>query len=166
VILSNVSSTSVKTVFRDPVKIKIKEELTGAEVSVKTSDSAKVFANNQEIESGSLPLIGVYCMNGFGKNNAMGYKRVFLIGSDEFLSPLYTSGEYGNPYIFYGIIRASTNNEIIPDNVNYITLDNESLNAELLTSQVAKKWALRVSLYIPSIIMIAGGIVWLRRRHL
>jgi hypothetical protein len=165
-ILSNVSSTSVKTVFRDPIRIKIDETLKGAAVSVSTSNSAKVFANNQEIETGSIPLIGVFCNYEFGTNNAMVYKRVFLIGSDEFLSPAYTSGEFGNPYIFYGMARAATNNEIIPDNINYVKLDNEELNAELLTREVAQKWALRVSLYIPAVILVIGGVVWLRRRHL
>ncbi len=165
-ILSNVSSTTIKTIFRDPVRIKIDETIKGAATSVYTSDSAKVFANNEEIESGSFPLIGVFCNYEFGTNNAMVYKRVFLVGSDEFLSPAYTSGEYGNPYIFYGMARSATNNEIIPDDINYIKLDNEGLNAELLTREVAQKWALRVSLYIPAVILIAGGIVWLRRRHL
>ena len=96
----------------------------------------------------------------------MVYKRVFLIGSDEFLSPTYTSGEYGNPYIFYAIARAATNNDIIPDEISYVKLDKEALNAELLTSDVAQKWALRVSLYIPMLILLIGGVVWLRRRHL
>lgn len=165
-ILANVSSTSIKTIFRDPVKIKIDPSVKGAAVSVSTFDSATVFANNEEIESGSFPLIGVFCNYEFGKNNAMVYKRVFLIGSDEFLSPSYTSGEYGNPYIFYGMARAATNNDIIPDSITYVKLDNEALNAELLTREIAQKWALRVSLYIPSVILIVGGIVWLRRRHL
>ena len=165
-ILSNVSSTSVKTIFRDPVKIKIDPNVKGAAVSVSTSANAKVYANNEEVETGAIPLIGVFCNYEFGHNNAMMYKRVFLIGSDEFLSPMYTSGEYGNPYIFYGMARAATNNDIIPDEINYVKLDNEALNAELLTREVAQKWALRVSLYIPAVILIVGGIVWLRRRHL
>lgn len=165
-ILSNVSGTSIKTIFRDPVRIKIDSSLKGAAVSVFTSESAKVYANNEEIESGSFPLIGVFCNYEFGQNNVMEYKRVFLIGSDEFLSPEYTSGEYGNPYIFYGMARSATNNDIIPDEINYVKLDNEALDAEVLTSEIAQKWALRVSLYIPSVILIIGGIVWLRRRHL
>lgn len=165
-ILTNVSSTSIKTIFRDPVKIKVNTTLKGAAVSVLTSDSAKVYANNEEVESGAIPLLGVFCNYEFGENNVMAYKRVFLIGSDEFLSPTYTSGEYGNPYIFYGMARAATNNDIIPDEISYVKLDNEALNAELLTRDVAQKWAFRVSLYIPAVILIVGGIVWLRRRHL
>jgi len=124
-----------------------------------------VYANNELVETGSIPLLGVFCNYEFGKNNAIEYKRVFLVGSDEFLSPEYTSGEYGNPYIFYAMARTATNNEIIPDEITYVKLDNEALDAEVLTSDVAQKWALRVSLYIPALILIIGGIVWLRRRH-
>ncbi len=165
-ILANVSATSIKTIFRDPVKIKVDSTLKGAAVSIFTSEDAKVYANNELVETGSIPLLGVFCNYEFGKNNAIEYKRVFLVGSDEFLSPEYTSGEYGNPYIFYAMARTATNNEIIPDEITYVKLDNEALDAEVLTSDVAQKWALRVSLYIPALILIIGGIVWLRRRHL
>ncbi len=165
-ILVNVSTTSIKTIFRDPVRIKVDSTLKGSAVSVQTSNKASVYANDELVETGSIPLIGVFCNYEFGKNNAMVYKRVFLIGSDEFLSPTYTSGEYGNPYIFYAIARAATNNDIIPDEISYVKLDKEALNAELLTSDVAQKWALRVSLYIPTLILLIGGVVWLRRRHL
>ncbi len=165
-ILSNVINTSIKTVFRNPIKIKVNPDVKGAAISVSTYDEAKVLAGNEEVETGSFPLIGVFCNYEFGKNNAIEYKRVFLIGSDEFLSPTYTSGEYGNPYIFYGMARAATNNEIIPDDITYAKLESEGLNGEVLTSDVARKWAFRVSLYIPSVILIIGGVVWLRRRHL
>ena len=161
-----VNATSIKTIFRDPVKIKIDEEKFGTGESISTFNTASVFSKGEEVEKGEIPMLGVFCNYEFKHNNALQYKRVFLIGSDEFLSPMYVSGEYGNPYIFYAIARTATNNEIIPDGITYIKLDDEGLNAELLTSEVAQKWALRVSLYIPVVILIAGAIVWLRRRHL
>jgi hypothetical protein len=165
-ILANVKQTSIKTIFNNPIKLKVNSDKLGAEISVFSSESANVYANGEIVETGSVPLLAVYNSMEFGKNNAYAYKRVFLVSSTDFCSPSFTSGQYGNPYIFYGMARASTNNEIVPDKITYTKLENEALDAEQLTSEVANKWALRVSLYIPCVILFIGAIVWLRRRHL
>ena len=159
-------SSSVKTVFRDAVKLTLKSDVSTTKASLTTYPTAQVMYEGKSVETGSFPLFAAFTQLQFGENNVMMYKHVMLCSSASFASPTFTNAVYGNRKILQSMTRIMSTSLVVPDDIEYKVLPNEGLDSEKLTAEKAKNLMWLVSAVIPLAIFAAGGIVWFRRRHL
>lgn len=96
-------------------------------------------------------------------NNESYYSYVLVCGSTQFASDDYLYNEaYANDEILYAAMRIM-GKSTVPVGVKYKFLDDNKLD---ITKEEANAWTLRVTLILPVIVLIAGAVIQIRRRHL
>jgi ABC-type uncharacterized transport system involved in gliding motility auxiliary subunit len=89
------------------------------------------------------------------------HTSLFLVsGSFEFLAYLPDNG-FANSDILLNAMRVMTNKRIVVD-INWKRFDSNALNMEL---HEQNRWMLITIFLMPSLVSLAGIIVWLKRRH-
>ncbi|MDD4124869.1 MAG: Gldg family protein [Eubacteriales bacterium] len=170
------SEAGVSTVFNNAVQLTA--DTTGlrsiyVEVSLYAYPTAKVTyhsdTNGEEFvteSAGSCPLLAISTYHTYANDdfnyNANKYQYVMLVGSTDFATGDYLSGTYGNQDIIYSATRAMATDRVALD-IDFKQFDSAALT---LTSGTAKKLMILVTCAIPSVIIIIGIAVFLKRRHL
>ncbi len=167
------SDAGVRTIFNNAVELKA--DLTGlrnvyVEVSIFAHSTAMVTYEKDgaivtEPAPGA-PLLAISTFHTYANDdfnyNANKYQYVMLVGSTDFASDKYLTTAYGNKDIVYAATRAMATDRVAL-NIGYKTFEKSALS---LSSGTSRKLMILVTCAIPSLIIIIGVAVFLKRRHL
>jgi len=96
-------------------------------------------------------------------NNVPIYNYVMVAGTKSFTDDKYIGNPaYGNGDIIYAAMKAF-GKETVPINIDFKVFDETALN---LTTQEANTWSVLVTAFLPCCVLVAGCVVYFRRRHL
>lgn len=125
--------------------------------------SAHSLENDSVISAGEMPIMTVSMQSTIAENNERYYNYVLACGTSEFTSETYLNGNtYGNSDIIYAAMRAF-GKEVVPVDLDFKVFDDTSLDITLVE---ANSWTVVLSVILPSVFLISGIIVFVRRRHL
>ncbi len=130
-----------------------------------TYDTATAYsiADSSVVKEGSMPLMTVSMKTTVGDNNEKYYNYVLCAGTKSFAEERYLNGStYGNGDIIYAAMRAF-GKEMVPVDLDFKVFDDLSLDMELTQ---ANTWTVVLTALFPAVILIAGAVILIRRRHL
>ena len=158
------TGTPPKTVVRyaSPINI-LWDSNNGRTVStvLYTSDKAEKYVDGELVETGKYPLI-VLSRESRYIDNTPHYSYVFACGSQYLTSNDYLGRKaYGNSDIVYSMMRTMGKTQV-PVDLDFKVFDDESLD---ITTAEATNWTIFLTAVIPACFLIAGVIVWIRRKH-
>ena len=126
-----------------------------------TSSNAEKYVDGTKVETGKYPLI-VLSRESRYIDNTPHYSYVFACGSQYLASTDYVGrGAYGNSDIVYAMMRTMGKKQV-PVDLKFKVFDDESLD---ITTQEATNWTIFLTAVIPAGFLVAGVVVWLRRKH-
>lgn len=96
-------------------------------------------------------------------NNVDVYNYVMVAGTSSFADSKYIgSSSYGNRDIIFSAMRAF-GKTTVPIDLNFKVFDNEALD---ITTAEAARWTAVLTCVLPAVALVAGTVVYVRRRHL
>ena len=126
-----------------------------------TSSNAEKYVDGTKVETGKYPLI-VLSRESRYIDNTPHYSYVFVCGSQYLASTDYVGrGAYGNSDIVYAMMRTMGKTQV-PVDLDFKVFDDESLD---ITTQEATNWTIFLTAVVPACFLVAGVVVWLRRKH-
>ena len=91
------------------------------------------------------------------------YSYVLACGSVDFTDDSYlTKNSYGNRDILYAAMKAF-NRDMVPIKINYRYFDDTSLS---ISTAQTNGWLIALGVALPAAVLLAGAVVYVRRRHL
>lgn len=130
-----------------------------------SSNSAQAFGfenENEVVGSGSFNLVTITQDSVYVDNEPF-TSYVLAVGTTNFTNQDYlASNAYGNADIIYSAMKAM-GREKVPLNIDFRLFENKSLD---ITAAQANAWTIVYTALIPVIVLVAGTVVWLKRRHL
>ena len=126
-----------------------------------TSPNAEKYVDGDLVETGQYPLI-VLSRETRYIDNTPHYSYVFACGSQYLTASDYLGRKaYGNSDIVYAMMRAMGKIQV-PVDLDFKVFDDESLD---ITTAEATNWTVFLTAVIPAVFLIAGIVVWIRRKH-
>ena len=95
-------------------------------------------------------------------NNIPIYNYVLVAGTKSFTDDKYVSNPYSNGDIIYAAMKAF-GKETVPIDIDFKVFDQTALD---LTTAEANTWSILLTAFLPACVLVAGCVVYLRRRHL
>ena len=96
-------------------------------------------------------------------NNVPVYNYVMVAGTKSFTDDKYVGNPaYGNGDIIYAAMKAF-GKETVPIDIDFKVFDENALD---LTTAEANTWSVLLTAFLPACVLVAGGVVYFRRRHL
>ena len=138
--------------------------------AVYTSSGAEKYVDGEKVDSGRYPLIVlsresryVYETDANGERSQVLHSNyVFACGSKYLTSSDYLEKKaYGNSDILYAMMRTMGKTQV-PADLKFKVFDDESLN---ITTAQATNWTIFLTAVIPACFLVAGAVVWIRRKH-
>lgn len=138
--------------------------------AVYTSSGAEKYVDGEKVDSGRYPLIVlsresryVYETDANGERSQVLHSNyVFACGSKYLTSSDYLEKKaYGNSDILYAMMRQMGKTQV-PADLKFKVFDDESLN---ITTAQATNWTIFLTAVIPACFLVAGAVVWIRRKH-
>ncbi len=132
---------------------------------LETSESATAYslADNSVVKEGKMPLMAISMQTTVGSNNEKYFNYVLAAGTSSFVDERYLNGSiYGNRDIIYAAMRAF-GKEMVPVDLDFKVFDELALD---ITLEQANGWTVALTVAAPVLILGAGVVVWIRRRHL
>lgn len=135
-----------------------------------TSNNAEKYVDGEKVETGRYPLIVlsresryVYETDANGERSQVLHSNyVFACGSRYLTSSDYLDKKaYGNSDILYAMMRTMGKTQV-PADLDFKVFDDESLD---ITTAEATNWTIFLTAVIPACFLIAGAVVWIRRKH-
>ncbi|MBQ4560808.1 MAG: GldG family protein [Clostridia bacterium] len=130
-----------------------------------TYDTATAYsiADNSPVKQGSMPLMTVSMKTTVGENNEKYYNYVLCSGTKSFTDEKYLNGStYGNSDIIYASMRAF-GKEMVPVDLDFKVFDDLALDIEL---NAASTWTVVLTALFPTVILVVGAVILIRRKHL
>ena len=83
------------------------------------------------------------------------------IGSSDFINSEYDNSNYNKMLVYYslGLMWSGT---VTFDDIKYKTFDDNTLS---VTSAQTNAWTIACVVAIPAAFIVAGTVIWIRRRH-
>lgn len=165
------AGSGIKTVFNNAVELEIMEDTTDkftVETVMQTFDTAKSTyisgEDGTETETtGQFPLMLLSVDHDYGENNALKYKYVLLVSSTDFASDeILKTNSFGNRKVILGAARIMSTEWVTPD-IDVKPFIDEAMELE---AGKASSLAWFICLVFPLIVILAGLIVFIKRRHL
>lgn len=126
-----------------------------------TSDNAEKYVDGKKVETGKYPLV-VLSRESRYIDNTPHYSYIFACGSQYLTSSDYLGRKaYGNSDIVYAMMRTMGKTQV-PVDLDFKVFDDESLD---ITTAEATNWTVFLSAIIPACFLLAGLVVWIRRKH-
>ncbi|MCI8386949.1 MAG: hypothetical protein HFE63_00585 [Clostridiales bacterium] len=126
-----------------------------------TSKNAEKYVDGNKVDEGQYPLIALSREMRY-IDNTPHYSYVFVCGSQYLTSTDYLGRKaYGNSDIVYAMMRQMGKTQV-PVDLDFKVFDDESLD---ITTQEATNWTIFLTAVIPALFLIAGVVVWIRRKH-
>ncbi len=155
--------TAPKTIVRyaSPVNL-LYDYKDGRQTSVAlyTYDSAERYVDGKLTGTGEYPLV-VFSRESRYIDNTPHYSYVFAVGSKYFTYDNYLDQKYGNQDIIYTMMRAMGKVQI-PSDLKFKVFEDESL---VITTADAGVWTGVLTFALPTVIFVAGIVIWIRRKH-
>lgn len=135
-----------------------------------TTNNAEKYVDGEKVETGRYPLIVlsresryVYETDANGERSQVLHSNyVFACGSRYLTSSDYLDKKaYGNSDILYAMMRTMGKTQV-PADLDFKVFDDESLD---ITTAEATNWTIFLTAVIPACFLIAGAVVWIRRKH-
>ena len=135
-----------------------------------TSSGAEKYVDGEKVDEGRFPLIVLsresryvdeYDANN-EKSQVLHSNYVFACGSKYVTTAEYLEKKsYGNSDIIYAMMRTMGKTQV-PADLDLKPFDDESLD---ITTAEATNWTIFLTAVIPVCFLIAGAVVWIRRKH-
>ncbi|MBE6611735.1 MAG: hypothetical protein E7632_04525 [Ruminococcaceae bacterium] len=128
-----------------------------------TSDTADKYSleTGEMVDEGQFPLV-VLSRESRYIENVPHYSYVFAVGSKYFASDDYLGkSTYGNADILHNMML-TMGKEQVPIDLDFKLFEDESLD---ITTQEAANWTIFLTAFIPAVVLIAGIVIWIRRKH-
>ncbi len=126
-----------------------------------TSENAEKYVDGEKVEDGRYSLVTLSRETRYIENTPH-YSYVFAIGSQYFTSSEYLSRKaYSNSDIIHAMMIAMGKTQV-PIDLDPKVFEDESLD---ITTQEAANWTIFLTMVIPACFLIAGIVVWIRRKH-
>jgi ABC-2 type transport system permease protein len=126
-----------------------------------TSKNAEKYVDGKKVEEGQYPLIVLSRYSRY-IDNTPHYSYVFACGSQYLTASDYLGRKaYGNSDIVYAMMRTMGKTQV-PVDLDFKVFDDESLD---ITTAEATNWTIFLTAAIPGCFLIAGIIVFIRRKH-
>lgn len=174
-IIKNLVSTSVRTIMPDSVALyaepsTTKDRFTVEPVVSSSEEAVTAYQAGGTTETGSVPLILLSANADYvdlndknSTNQVLKYQYVMLVGSTSFAATgCIDSPSYGNKVLMLSALRTMGVERYSLD-IPYKTINDVALNVETGT---ATALGILICAVIPAVILIAGIVVFFRRRHL
>lgn len=135
-----------------------------------TSTGAQKYVDGEMVEEGRYPLIVLSRESRYvdetdanGETSQVLHSNyVFACGSKYLTSSDYLDKKaYGNSDILYAMMRTMGKTQV-PADLDFKVFDDESLS---ITTAEATNWTIFLTAVIPACFLIAGAVVWIRRKH-
>lgn len=126
-----------------------------------SSDGAQKYVDGKVVDEGQFSLVTLSREARY-IDNTPHYSYVFACGSQYFGSSDYLSQKaYGNSDIIYAMMRAMGKIQV-PSDLELKVFDDESLD---ITTAEAANWTIFLTAFVPVCFLVAGVVVWIRRKH-
>ncbi len=129
-------------------------------VALYSHDSAEKYIDGKKVGTGEYPLIALTRETRYIENTPH-YSYVFAVGSKYFIADDYLDQKYGNQDIIYTIMRAMGKVQV-PMDLKFKVFEDESL---VITTSEADSWTIALTFVIPLCLVVAGIIIFIRRKH-
>ncbi len=135
-----------------------------------SSANAEKYVDGEKVEEGKYPLLVLSRESRYvdetdatgSESQVLHYNYVFACGSQYLTSDDYLGKRaYGNSDIIYAMMRTMGKTQV-PADLDFKVFDDESLT---ITTAEATNWTVFLSVAIPCCFLVAGVVVWLRRKH-
>lgn len=135
-----------------------------------TSNNAEKYVDGEKVETGRYPLIVLSRESRYvyetdandERSQVLHSNYVFACGSRYLTSSDYLDKKaYGNSDILYAMMRTMGKTQV-PADLDFKVFDDESLD---ITTAEATNWTIFLTAVIPACFLIAGAVVWIRRKH-
>ncbi|MBP5230706.1 MAG: Gldg family protein [Clostridia bacterium] len=174
-LIKSLVSTGIRTIMPDSVALYTAPVTTKDRYSVEpvvssSADAVTVSASAGTSETGAVPLMLLSANADYvtlndenSTNQVLKYQYVLLIGSTSFAATgCIDSPSYGNRVLTLSALRTMAVERYSLD-ISYKTISDVALNVETGT---ATALAVMICAVLPGLILIAGIVVFFRRRHL
>ncbi len=174
-IVKNLASSGIKTVMPNCVElysaaVKTKDNYTVEQVLRSSVNSTSTYAEDGTSEEGAFPLMLLSANADYvdltdenSTNQVLKYQYVMLVGSTSFAGTgSVDSAAYGNGTLLLSAARTMGVERYSLD-ISYKTINDVALSIETST---ASRLGIVICAVLPGLIVIAGMVVFIRRRHL
>ena len=163
-ITSVLAGSDIKTVFRNAVELETVNANKAdyvLETVIKTYSTAQSVYKDEPPRSGEFPLMLLSTYATY-VDNARKYKYVLLSSSTDFAVDEFMTSAFGNNKIVLGAMRVMSTERVVPD------IDEKPFTetAMKIEAGTANTLAWLVTTVFPIIIICAGVVVFIKRRHL
>ncbi len=166
--IGNSTSSSAPVIFTSPRAIyvyddsKIITPLNGratSEVLLAPYSSAKV--SGEVPENAEVGLASITLIEGDINEPSNTTHYVMCIGSSDFINSEYDNSNYNKMLVYYslGLMWSGT---VTFDDIKYKTFDDNTLS---VTNAQTNAWTIACVVAIPAAFIVAGTVIWIRRRH-
>ncbi len=126
-----------------------------------SSENAEKYVDGEKVDEGRYPLVTLTRETRIIENTYH-YSYLFAIGSQYFTSSDYLSKKtYSNSDIIHAMMIAMGKAQV-PVDLDPKMFENEALD---ITTQDASSWTIFLTIVIPACFLIAGIVIWIRRKH-